>query len=538
VASPVIFGADTPAASDSAAAAAAAAPAPLTTGKADDVLATVGDITITRAKFENELKNLDPRAGKASDKELQKKILTELVDLALLEQEAGKQPEVSTPEFATHKKNICTNYLSQAVIQGFLAQAASAAADVKVEEKPATPPVPGLYHLHQITFKTADEAKTAKKDIEGGKLFADVAKAQSTDSFKDRGGDRGFLELSEMLPGVSDALKTLKQDAISEPVLDASGSSMLVKYSETQAADEGPGAKGPDPKQEAQKAAFEKLLDELSQKMNVKINEENAKLLAKTDLSAEDKEKPLITMGSETIKLSALLADLEQIPEFIRPQILGGDGLKDFVKQFSYRMVVKQYVDTNFDELSKQHADAIGLASREALIKSFLNGRMKPITVSDDEIKDFYSKNLTQFTRPEQMRAHHILVDGEDKAKAIMDRLTKGEKLEDLAKTESKCPSKDQGGDLGMFEKGRMVPEFEAALEKAEIGKAVGPVKTQFGFHIVRLDEKKPAGTTTLDEVKEQIKSQLLPRKHREVFENLMKELRTKYPVKDFPEKL
>lgn len=506
--------------------------------KGDDVLAMVGGAPVTRAKLESELKNFEPQMRQGQGKVDLKKFLSEVVDLTLLEQEAAKQPDLNTPEMQAEKHKLITIILSQTVLKDLVDQSASATpvADKKPETPPA-PAEPNLFHVHQMTFKTNAEALQAKKEIEGGKSFQEVAKTGSTDPFKDRGGDRGFVKLGDVSPAVQGALKALKQDSLSEPIQEGPDSFMLLKFSEAQAEPAG-ADEAKDKAKDAKKAAFTAVLEDILKKMDAKIDEENAKFLAKPQLTPEEQDKPLLVIGSEAIKLSAILADLQQIPDFIRPQILNGDGLKDFVKQFAYREVMKRYVEKSFDELSKKYPQAVVMASRETSIKSFLNAKMKEVTISEDETKEFYSKNIAHFSRPEQMRAHHILVDTEEKAKAIMDRLGKNEKFEDIAKSESKCPSGKEGGDLGLFEKGKMVPEFEAALEKADIGKNIGPVKTQFGFHVIRLDEKKASGTASLEDTKEEIKSQILPRKQKETFEKVMKDLRAKYSVQEFPERL
>ena len=86
-----------------------------------------------------------------------------------------------------------------------------------------------------------------------------------------------------------------------------------------------------------------------------------------------------------------------------------------------------------------------------------------------------------------QVRAAHILIPDEKKAKDLKARIDAGEDFADLAKKWSHCPSKKKGGDLGWFKKGDMVPEFEAAAFAAKTGDVVGPVKTQFGWHIIKI---------------------------------------------------
>jgi len=90
-----------------------------------------------------------------------------------------------------------------------------------------------------------------------------------------------------------------------------------------------------------------------------------------------------------------------------------------------------------------------------------------------------------------QVRASHILVTSEDDANKILKRITGGEDFAAVAKRFSSCPSKKNGGDLGWFGKGQMVPEFETAAFAAEQGAVVGPVKSQFGYHIIKVTGKK-----------------------------------------------
>ena len=90
-----------------------------------------------------------------------------------------------------------------------------------------------------------------------------------------------------------------------------------------------------------------------------------------------------------------------------------------------------------------------------------------------------------------QVRASHILVKTEDDANRILKRLSDGEEFQKLARRFSSCPSGKNGVDLGWFGKGQMVPEFEDAAFAADAGKVVGPVKTQFGYHVIRVTGKK-----------------------------------------------
>lgn len=152
-------------------------------------------------------------------------------------------------------------------------------------------------------------------------------------------------------------------------------------------------------------------------------------------------------------------------------------------------------------------------------------------SVSDEEIADYYARNKTMFAEGEKVRASHILVDSEEQAKEIAESIKAGSEFESKASEFSSCPSKDRGGDLGEFQRGSMVPEFEDAAFGMEIGEVSEPVKTQFGYHIIKLVDKKPEMEKSLEEVKDDIKNQLLGLRQQEVYYTKIDDLKKKYTV-------
>ncbi|MEA3305560.1 MAG: peptidyl-prolyl cis-trans isomerase, partial [Candidatus Omnitrophota bacterium] len=132
------------------------------------------------------------------------------------------------------------------------------------------------------------------------------------------------------------------------------------------------------------------------------------------------------------------------------------------------------------------------------------------IEIYEDELKYYYDTHMDEFGHPESIRARHILFKDENEAADVLKKLKNGEDFAETAKKYSTGPTKDRGGDLGYFEKGKMVPEFEEAAFVLNVGEISGIVKTQFGFHIIKLEDKKEAWAESFDEVKEKIKTTLL----------------------------
>jgi peptidyl-prolyl cis-trans isomerase C len=155
---------------------------------------------------------------------------------------------------------------------------------------------------------------------------------------------------------------------------------------------------------------------------------------------------------------------------------------------------------------------------------------------SDEEIQNYYEKNKeAQFTTPEQRCVRHILFnkDQKEKAKDVKQQLENGGDFAKLAKENSQDPgSAAKGGDLGCLGKGETVPEFEQAAFGAERGEIVGPVQTEFGYHILQVTDVKPEQTRSLQEVESQIRSQLATEKQSEAFNKWIEEQKKERDVK------
>lgn len=180
---------------------------------------------------------------------------------------------------------------------------------------------------------------------------------------------------------------------------------------------------------------------------------------------------------------------------------------------------------------SKEYKDTLAKMENELASHMAATSVIDKVTVEDKEVKDYYEANKAQFVAGAQVKAKHILVDEEEQAKNIAKELAEGKNFEDAAKEYSTCPSKDKGGDLGYFGKGQMVPEFEKAAFEGEIGKVIGPVKTQFGYHLIVVDDKKEEKTVDFEEIKDKLYDQMLQQKKQTVYMDTVKELEAKFGV-------
>ena len=171
---------------------------------------------------------------------------------------------------------------------------------------------------------------------------------------------------------------------------------------------------------------------------------------------------------------------------------------------------------------------------KESLLVSYATEKaISAVTISDREVEEYYNANSERFMGEEAVSASHILVETEEEAREIYGRIASGEStFEEAALANSTCPSKANGGNLGEFGRGQMVPEFDKAVFEMEVGEITSePVKTQFGYHLIKLNEKKDAAVTPLEEIREELKNVLLDEKKHQAYESKINQLKILFPV-------
>lgn len=171
----------------------------------------------------------------------------------------------------------------------------------------------------------------------------------------------------------------------------------------------------------------------------------------------------------------------------------------------------------------------------ELLTKFAIQKALETVRVTDEEVKVFFEENKERFRTGETVTASHILVDSEEKANEIREQITAGVlSFADAAKQFSSCPSGQNGGDLGAFGHGQMVPEFDEAAFAMNIGELSQPVKTQFGWHLITVTAKSEDSEVAFDEIKEQLREQLLGEKQQKAYTSKINQLKILFPVDKF----
>lgn len=200
-------------------------------------------------------------------------------------------------------------------------------------------------------------------------------------------------------------------------------------------------------------------------------------------------------------------SDLDMAEEELGSQLQGMDDAAKRDQLVSYLIDLKLVAKAAEDKKVGDDAEfkrKIAFARDRLLMDRFLSNEAKA-AVTDAEMKKIYEEAAKQITSEEEVRARHILVETEDEAKAIIADLKKGGDFAAIAKAKSKDPGGAEGGDLGFFTKDQMVPEFSAVAFKLAPGTLSDPVKSQFGWHVIKVEEKRARKAPEFDQVKPQI---------------------------------
>jgi len=166
---------------------------------------------------------------------------------------------------------------------------------------------------------------------------------------------------------------------------------------------------------------------------------------------------------------------------------------------------------------------------RRALRDAYFDKSVRE-SISDAEARKFYENQVGAQKSDQEVRARHILVESKDKAREVYEKLAHGSDFARLAKEYSKDPgSKDQGGDLGFFGRGQMVPQFEEAVFRLKKGEVSEPFESQFGWHIVRLDDRRQRSAPTFEAVKGQVVASMIHKRAQQVAADLRGKAQIEY---------
>ncbi|WP_411169149.1 peptidylprolyl isomerase [Clostridium sp. MB05] len=243
-------------------------------------------------------------------------------------------------------------------------------------------------------------------------------------------------------------------------------------------------------------------------------------------------DKILATIAGREIKESDLQAVIMKYPAERRDYFKTVEAKKQLLEQMvSFELINMLGKELNVDS-TEEYRENVKQAEKDILTQLTINKLLLEVTVTDEDALDYYNNNKNVFTQQPTVTAKHILVDSKELCDKIKSEIDSNEiTFEEAAVKYSTCPSKEQGGNLGAFGRGMMVPEFEEAAFNLEIGVVSDSVQTQFGYHLIKVEEKNEGKEMLFDEVKDQIVNTLLQEMQQRKYLDVVKELEKKYVV-------
>jgi len=242
---------------------------------------------------------------------------------------------------------------------------------------------------------------------------------------------------------------------------------------------------------------------------------------------AKKEGKLLAEVNGAKITTGDLEWEIKNLPEYVKAMSDSPEARKQILETMIMReLALQQAVKEGLDK-GVEYEQRLSYLKKSLIIELYMKKKFETeVQISDAELKNFYDQNIEKFKTGEQIRASHILVKSEEEANDILAKIKAGGNFEELAKENSADSSASNGGDLGWFGRNSMVPAFEKAAFALKDGQISNVVKTDFGYHIIKLTGKRPAGARSFDEVKDQIKGAIMPSKQQEVFQKLKDDLK------------
>lgn len=243
----------------------------------------------------------------------------------------------------------------------------------------------------------------------------------------------------------------------------------------------------------------------------------------------KDNGKVLVNIDNDTITLEEFNKELDKIPMNMKMLVATQSGKKTYLDRLIMKKLLLREAAKSKIEGEAEFQNRLADIKEQLLIESLLKKKIAADSqLTDDDMKKYYDTNKEKFKKEKEINTRHILLKTEEEAKQIMEKLQKGEDFIELSKKYSIDPNaKASGGEIGFHPKGTLLPEYEAAAFKlTKVGQIAGPVKSQFGYHIIRLEGAKPPAYVSFNEVKDFIRQQLVQDKQKELLEKYIEDLK------------
>lgn len=234
--------------------------------------------------------------------------------------------------------------------------------------------------------------------------------------------------------------------------------------------------------------------------------------------------------NNDKITLSEFENIISKLPERYREIV--GKNKKEFLDELIVdRLLYNEGMEKKVDR-TEEVRNLIKEAKKKIVMARLLKDEVEDaVSVSEEEISKYYMANQDKFTTQETLRASHILVRSEEDANNVLVELSNGRNFEDLARARSIDPTSEIGGDIGFFTRNQLVPEFEDECFNMNVGQISGIVKTKFGYHVIKLTEKKEPRVKELTGVRDSIEQSMARLKKKVLFNKFVTSLKERSKI-------
>jgi len=409
--------------------------------------------------------------------------------------------------------------------------------------------VPDMYNLQEMVVETGEEAKAILKEIKAGGDFTLLAQEKSGGLTAKKGGYLGYVTNdSAKLFGYDNFEKiasVLKVEEVSKIIKTENGYCLLklleIKPAYQETLEKTKGFIERKLTRERRENAYNEWLNNLKEQAQIQIAF-NLDEMSEESLSSKPPETILVSFRGGEITLGEFdkaWGDIDNKNKYKTKEKLLENMLKERILVQRAREIgleedknVSSQIKTVIGEIKREEEEKIKISTQQSFIDAATKVEIyDKVKLSEEEIEEYYEENKETFIKDEEYHLRHILVETQEEAEAVLEKIRGGADFAELAKERSLCPSGEKGGDLGFIARGRTVKPFEDAGFALKVGEISEVVKTEFGYHIIKLEEISPERQRTLEESKAEIEYILLPEKQQDAFTNWLSSLKDEYNV-------
>lgn len=409
--------------------------------------------------------------------------------------------------------------------------------------------VPDMYNLQEIVVETKEEAKDILKEIKAGADFDFLAQENSMGLTAKKGGFLGYIS--------TEGAKLFGYDNLEEiaHALEVGETSNIIKtekgYCMLKLLDVRPAYQENMKKVkyfiernltlERRENAYNEWLDNLKEQAQIQVAF-NLDEITEEFLSSKPPDTVMVNFRGGEITLGEFnkaWGDPDNKNKYKTKEKLLENMLKERILVQRAQEIrleedenVSSQIKAAIEQIKKEREEKIKISTQQALIDAIMKVEIyDKVKLTEEEIAEYYKENKEEFIKDEEYHLRHILEETLEEAEAVLEKIRGGADFAELAKEKSLCPSREKGGDLGFIARGMTIKPFEDAAFALKPGEISEVVKTQFGYHIIKLEEISPERQKTLEESSIEIEFILFPEKEQQAFTRWLASLKDEYNV-------